>query len=57
MTDSNQTFLNVVVVVLLGAFFATSATIGNTWKHETTAVDVSASTQQEAPAPTKTKLP
>jgi hypothetical protein len=33
MPDSNKSFLNVFVIVLLGALFATFSTIAESWKN------------------------
>ncbi len=48
MPDSSKSFFNVLVVVLLGALFATSATINDSWKQmNENQVESSPITQQE----------
>ncbi len=52
MSDSNRSFLSVLVWVLSGAFFATGAVIVHSWQNrDSEPVSQSIVYQQEAPAP------
>ncbi len=52
MSDSNNSFLNVVIILFIGAFFATTISVSDSLEQiKGTFVKLPTATQQEAPTP------
>jgi hypothetical protein len=48
MTESNKSFITIVAMVLLGAFFATTATVPDVWKN--LGIDATSSNSPSTPS-------